>query len=85
MPPFSDIEPRKNWALGADAYQASTQSTQMGAEKAVDGNADPVVSHGSCAVTRRTRRVMWSVQTDDVIDIDEIVIVTSTDCCGKLS
>ena len=76
--------PRKNWALRMDAYQPSTEN-HMDAARAVDGNADPVVSHGFCAQTRRTRRVMWSVSTNDVIDIDEIVIVTSTNFGGKLS
>ena len=67
-----------------EAYQSSTQN-HMDAERAIDGNADPVTSHGFCAQTRRTRNVMWSVSTNDIIDIDEIVIVTSTDFGGKLS
>ena len=55
----------------------TTQSSTLGAfdsSKAVDGNSDGVLAHGSCSHTAEQKPAFWQVDLQGVYDIGEVVI-----------
>ena len=63
----------KNVALG----RPTTQSSTLGAfdsSKAVDGNIDGVLAHGSCSHTAEHKPAFWQVDLQGVYDIGEVVM-----------
>jgi len=63
----------KNLALGRPTDQLSTLGT-FDSSKAVDGNSDGVLAHGSCSHTVKPKPAFWQVDLQKVYDIGEVVI-----------
>ena len=75
---------RKNWALHANATQKSTKDPTTGPLKALDGNTTNLMAGGSCAVTKPNHDVHFFVDLKRFIYVEDVVIVSSADCCGML-
>ena len=63
----------KNLALGRPTDQLSTLGT-FDSSKAVDGNSDGVLAHGSCSHTAEHNPAFWQVDLQGVYDIGEVVM-----------
>ena len=71
-----------NLALGKPTRQSSVQGVYY-ASKAVDGNKDSNLSHGSCFQARQQRKGWWRVYLEAVYDIREVAITIRGDCCSE--
>ncbi|KAG1925841.1 fucolectin-like [Pimephales promelas] len=70
----------KNLALGAPAVQSSTFSqNQAIAQKAVDGNRNSNINHGSCSVTKRVKDPWWRVDLGEIHEVSMISITNRGD------
>ncbi|XP_077096490.1 uncharacterized protein LOC143747552 [Siphateles boraxobius] len=79
-PPTYTCVPR-NLALGATAVQSSIFN-QGGAQKAVDGNRNPLFSQGSCSHTNADRDPWWRVDLGEVYEVTRVSITNIADCCA---
>ncbi|XP_070537683.1 uncharacterized protein [Ptychodera flava] len=73
-----------NLAEGKSARQSSTKcKSELGAEKAVDGNKDSDLRNGaSCTKTEREFQPWWQVDLESSHDIYSVVITNRQDCCS---
>ena len=71
-----------NLALGKKAWQTSTLGSYT-ASKAVDGNRDGILDHGSCTHTVKFGPVWWQVDLQAVYKIGEVVITDRNDAKCK--
>ena len=65
---------KTNLALGRPTTQLSTLGA-FDSSKAVDGNSDGVLAHGSCSHTAKHKPAFWQVDLQGVYDIGEVVIL----------
>ncbi|XP_070604810.1 fucolectin-5-like [Erythrolamprus reginae] len=74
-----------NLALGKRAIQSSTLSNENGGppEKAVDGDCNGVLAHGSCAHTNEERNPWWLVDLGGYHRIQQVVLKNRQDCCAE--
>ena len=71
-----------NFAIGGVAVQSST-SGGYEASRAIDGNADGILSHYSCAMTDTEDNPWWMVTLRRNGYIKEVHVTTRADCCGE--
>ena len=65
-----------NLALGKKTWQLSTLGSHT-SSKAVDGNTDGILEHGSCTHTVKFGPVWWQVDLQAVYKIGEVAITDS--------
>ena len=64
---------KTNLALRMHTAQSSTLDA-FDSSKAVDGNSDGVLAHGSCSHTVKPEPDFWQVDLQGVYDIGEVAI-----------
>ena len=70
---FGKADMTENLALRRPTNQSSTFGA-FDSSKAVDGNSDGVLAHGSCSRTAKPNPVFWQVDLQGVYDIGEVVV-----------
>ena len=78
-------EPEMNYNLARQRKTAQS-STLTGAHeswRAVDGNLDSNMTHGSCMHTLSKAGNWWKVFLDAVYEIQAVVITNGAACCGE--
>ncbi|XP_048057805.1 fucolectin-7-like [Megalobrama amblycephala] len=68
-----------NLALGATAVQSSTYDKLAAAQKAVDGNRNPIRKHGSCSHTNADKDPWWRVDLLEVYMVTRVSITNRGD------
>ncbi|ELU12424.1 hypothetical protein CAPTEDRAFT_222850 [Capitella teleta] len=77
-------ETTRNLALDKSAYQSSTHDangTRYSALLAVDDDASPRVSSGSCAQTEWEEQPWWYVDLHDIETVSSVKMTIPRDCC----
>ncbi|KAG7255437.1 hypothetical protein CRUP_016830 [Coryphaenoides rupestris] len=83
---FSFIDAsRVNVASSGTATQSSTHEPSGVPEHAIDGNADPTYSHGSCASTSTQDKPWWRVQLPGVYRVSEIEVTNRNSYSERLN
>ena len=72
-------------ALNKPAWQSSDFSASTPASLAVDGNADTIMSHGSCSQTNADPYAWWAVDLGAEYSVESVAITNRGDCCGRYS
>ena len=73
-----------NLAHRKETMQSSTLTGGHGSWRAVDGNLDSNITHGSCMHTLAKAGNWWKVFLDAVYEIQAVVITNGAACCGEL-
>jgi len=71
-----------NLALTGTATQSSTYSPDYGAGKAIDGNTDGNIYHGSVTHSAYQVQPWWQVDLLGTFHLDRIILWNRTDCCS---
>lgn len=85
---LSDTPVRSNIALGKKAAQSASPYDEIyGAAKAVDGNTDGNIDHGSCSHTKNYayNQIVpwWRVDLAAASYVDSVTLYNRLDCCCK--
>ncbi|XP_041360601.1 uncharacterized protein LOC121376881 [Gigantopelta aegis] len=83
--PHSDVvadTTSDNWAWKRPAYQSTTQGNNV-ADRAVDGNIDSDLNHGSCTLTANgDLDPWWMVDLQMIIMVKKVKVVNQKSCCA---